>query len=129
MMWVCSLSCSVFFLYYFRTSTNFSMPLQIRQDILQCGMMPKDIRLIRKKETGNILTSSFFFIRANNVGTSFKIFFSFAHWLISFTFDSLGLVFFKGFFFCKSMGSLHFFLMSPPYLWTPYQRNRQDTDI
>lgn len=26
---------------------------QVRQDILNCGLMPKDIRLIRKKDTGN----------------------------------------------------------------------------
>lgn len=26
--------------------------LQVRQDILICGLMPKDIRLIRKKDTG-----------------------------------------------------------------------------
>lgn len=29
---------------------------QVRQDILNCGLMPKDIRLIRKKDTGNYCT-------------------------------------------------------------------------
>ena len=30
----------------------------IRQDIIQCGLMPKDIRLIRKKDTGNLISLS-----------------------------------------------------------------------
>ncbi|KAL0276095.1 UNVERIFIED_CONTAM: hypothetical protein PYX00_003753 [Menopon gallinae] len=36
----------------------------IRQDILQCGMMPKDIRLIRKKETG--ASRGFAFVEFNS---------------------------------------------------------------
>lgn len=31
---------------------------QVRQDILNCGLMPKDIRLIRKKDTGKYLFKS-----------------------------------------------------------------------
>lgn len=37
------------------TSSDF----QIRQDIIVCGLMAKDIRLIRKKDTGNVHRSIF----------------------------------------------------------------------
>lgn len=35
-----------------------SSDLQIRQDIIVCGLMAKDIRLIRKKDTGNVVSSN-----------------------------------------------------------------------
>jgi RNA-binding protein 5/10 len=31
----------------------------IRQDIIHCGLMPKDIRLIRKKDTGTYFRLAF----------------------------------------------------------------------